>query len=259
MKNLILYVFIGFAVASCSTLDKSRMLKTPTNYKFKEFVDSVNYKKPYRIAVDDEISIQMYSNDGYNFVSIGRQGGQRSQGGGSGSNGSGQSGSFGYKVRADSTIKIPLIGKVNVVGLTLNELEEKFEKLLETHVNSPFVIARIFNRRVYLFQGGYTAGVFQLQNENTTLFEALAQSGGVYEEGNASRIKLIRGDLKNPDIYLIDLSTIDGIQAANLNLQAGDIIYIDPFINYASRISGDIGSIMGFLSSILLVYTVTQN
>jgi polysaccharide export outer membrane protein len=231
------------------------MLKTPTNYKFKEFVDSVNYKKPYKIAIDDEISIQMFSNNGYNIVSIGGRSNQGGQGG-QGSQG-GQRG--GYKVRSDSTIKVPMIGRVKVVGLTLNELEEKFEQLLEAQVNSPFVIARIFNRRVFLFQGGYNASVFQLYNENTTLFEALAQSGGVFEEGNASRIKLIRGDLKNPDIYLIDLSTIDGMQAANLNLQAGDIIYIDPFINYAARISGDIGSIMGFLSSILLVYTVTQN
>jgi len=46
------------------------MLKTPTNYKFKEFVDSVNLKSAYRIAIDDEISIQMYSNDGYNFISL---------------------------------------------------------------------------------------------------------------------------------------------------------------------------------------------
>ena len=98
----------------------------------------------------------------------------------------------------------------------------------------------------------------QLQNENTTLFEVLAQTGGIFSEGNASRIKIIRGDLKNPNIYLVDLSTIDGMKQADLNMQAGDIIYIDPFINYPARISTDIGSILGFFSSILLVYTLTQ-
>ena len=39
------------------------MLKTPVNYKFKEFIDSVDYKESYRIAIDDEILIQMFSND----------------------------------------------------------------------------------------------------------------------------------------------------------------------------------------------------
>ena len=264
MRLIILIYVVTGLLSSCSTLDKSRMLKTPTNYKFKEFIDSVNYKNPYRIAVDDRISIQMYSNDGYGFIGIGNQrggqgGGQGSQGFGQGSQGGGQgSQGFGYKVRSDSTLKIPIIGKVKVVGLTLDEIETKFEEIIENQVNSPFVIAQIFNRRIYIFQGGYSANVFQLQNENTTLFEVLAQTGGVYNEGNASRIKIIRGDLKKPDIYLIDLSTIDGMKEANLNMQAGDIIYIDPFINYGSRISQDIGSTLGFLSSLLLVYTLVQ-
>ena len=83
--------------------------------------------------------------------------------------------------------------------------------------------------------------------------------GGVSEGSNASRIKLIRGDLENPDIYMIDLSSIEGIKTANLSLKAGDIIYIDPFINYGNRITSDIGSILSLFSSILLVYSITQN
>ena len=74
MRILILLIVLISSLSSCSTLDKSRMLKTPTNYKFKEFLDSVDYKKSYTIAVDDEISIQMFSNDGYNIVNIGGNG-----------------------------------------------------------------------------------------------------------------------------------------------------------------------------------------
>ena len=250
MKNVILFILTAIVVSSCSTLDKSRMLKTPTNYKFKAFADSINYKKSYKIAVDDEVAVQMYSNDGYSIISL-------TSGGGSGG-GNGGGGGMLYKVRTDSTIKVPLIGRIKVAGLSLAEVEAKIELKLVNQFNSPFVICRISNRRVYLFQGGYNSSIVQLQNENTTLFEILAGSGGIYGEGNASRIKLIRGDLKNPDIYLVDLSTIDGMKTANLNLMAGDIIYIDPFINYAARISSDVGSIFGFLSTILLVYSVTQ-
>ena len=259
MRLFILLIAVINLLSSCSTLDKSRMLKTPTNYKFKEFVDSINYKEAYKIAIDDEISIQMFSNDGYNIVNIGGNNSNTNGGGMMNASGGGnQRNGSGYKVRSDSTIKVPVIGRIKVVGLTLNEIEEKLEFLLEKQVNSPFVITRIFNRRIYIFQGGYSASIFQLQNENTTLFEVLAQTGGVYQEGNASRIKIIRGELNNPEIYLIDLSTIDGIKDANLNMQAGDIVYIDPFINYGARISTDIGSSLGFISSLLLVYTLIQ-
>jgi polysaccharide export outer membrane protein len=229
------------------------MLKTPTNYKFKQFVDSVSLKSPYRIAVDDEVSIQMYSNDGYNFVSL-------TGGGASSSGNQGGANSINiYKVRLDSSIKVPLIGRIAVVGLTLDKLEKKIENILKSQFNSPFAIVQISNRRVYLFRGGNKAQVVLLNNENSNLFEILATAGGVSEESNASRIKLIRGDLENPEIYLIDLSSIDGIKTANLSLKAGDIIYIDPFINYGNRITGDITSILSLLSSILLVYSVTQS
>ena len=256
MKNVILFILTAIVVSSCSTLDKSRMLKTPTNYKFKAFADSINYKKPYKIAVDDEVAVQMYSNDGYSIISL--TSGAGSGAGSGGAIGGGNGGGMSYKVRTDSTIKVPLIGRIKVAGLSLDEVERKIELKLVNQFNSPFVICRISNRRVYLFQGGYNSSIVELQNENTTLFEILAGSGGIYGEGNASRIKLIRGDLKNPDIYLVDLSTINGMKTANLNLMAGDIIYIDPFINYAARISSDVGSIFGFLSTILLVYSVTQ-
>lgn len=261
MRLVILMLVVLSSLYSCSTLDKSRMLKTPANYTFKEFIDSVDYKESYKIAIDDEILIQMFSNDGYNIVNIGGNYRNSNVGGMLSDVGVGvgnQRNSVSYKVLSDSTIKVPVIGKIKVIGLTLNQIEEKLERLLESQVNSPFVIARIFNRRIYIFQGGYSANVFQLQNENTTLFEVLAQTGGVYQEGNASRIKIIRGELNNPEIYLVNLSTIDGIKDANLNMQAGDIVYIDPFINYGARISNDIGSSLGFLSSLLLVYTLIQ-
>jgi polysaccharide export outer membrane protein len=271
MKNLIYIILAVFALSSCSTLNKSRMLKTPTNYEFKQFVDSISLKSAYRIAIDDEVSILMYSNDGYNFISltgggsIGNQVGssqnsnqRANRGGNRGGNQGGASGVF-FKVRLDSTIKVPLIGRIPVVGLTLDELENKIEQLLTTQFNSPFAIVTISNRRVYLFQGGNTARIIYLENENSNLFEILANVGGVSEASNASRIKLIRGNLDNPEIYLIDLSTIKGIKTANLNLKAGDIIYIDPFINYGNRITNDIGSILSLFSSILLVYSITQN
>ena len=63
-------------------------------------------------------------------------------------------------------------------------------------------------------------------NDNTTLFEALAQAGGL-NGGKAYKIKIIRGDLRNPQIFLVDLSTIKGVVKSDFVLQANDIIYIE--------------------------------
>ena len=105
--------------------------------------------------VSDE-TIQMFSNDGYNLVNIGGFGQNNVQrsimNGTSNQQNSNQRNSLGYKVRSDSTIKVPVIGRIKVVGLTLTRLERKIEELLKSEVHSPFVIARIYNRRIYIFQ-----------------------------------------------------------------------------------------------------------
>lgn len=246
------FLFIALAgfLSSCSTLSitKGRILKTPMDFKYSDF-DSAALISEYQIDVDDEIDLQMFANEGYNIVSL------------SGGNGLANvqfQGGRKFKVRGDSTIRVPIIGKVKVVGLTLEGLEQKFEKLLSKQFQSPFVIAGIGNRRVYLFSGLSSARVHQLQNQNTTLFEVLANSGGIPPNSNASKIKIIRGDLKDPDIYRVDLSTVEGMKEANLTLLAGDIIYIEPFINYGTVFTNDVSNLLSVLTTSLLVYTLFQ-
>jgi polysaccharide export outer membrane protein len=54
-------------------------------------------------------------------------------------------------------------------------------------------------------------------------------AGGVYRYGGkTSNIRIIRGDLKNPQIEQIDLSTIAGMRRANLQMEPNDIVYIEP-------------------------------
>lgn len=232
------------------------MLKTPINYEFDEVKDSLKNQE-YKIAVDDEIEIQMFSNNGYSFIALSQGGLQNGQGRMMGNMNQNQNQNQ-FKVRIDSTIKVPVIGSIKVVGLNLFELEEKIESLLEDQFQNPFVIAKINNRRVFVFRGGNSASVFQLQNQNTTLFEVLAFTGGVPQDGNASRIKVIRGEGENQEIFMIDVSRIDGIKDAKMQMQAGDIIYIDPFLNYANFIVQDISAVLSLVSSVLLVYTLVS-
>jgi polysaccharide export outer membrane protein len=256
MKRMLMILgvlVIAVSFTSCSTLSvtKGRMLKTPIDFKYDKF-DTTMLVQQYRVVVDDEIQLNMYANDGYNFMSLsGGSGGAASV-----SSGGQNAQVTGFKVRSDSTIKVPIIGKVNVVGMTLEEIETHFEKILESQFQSPFVVAKIENRRIFVFSGISTASVFMLHNQNTTLFEVLANVGGIPGGGNASQIKLIRGDLDAPKIYKIDISTIEGMRDAELTMQAGDILHIEPFINYATIITSDVLSALSILSTSLLVYSL---
>ena len=249
-KQIFSIIAIILTLGSCTTLNRSRMLKTPMDYEFAEFPDSSIYEA-YKISPDDIIRLRIYSNDGFKPLSIGGIGESQNQS---------QNNLFNsYRVQHDGTVKIPVLGDFKISGYSIQEAEELIEKMLEKFYNNPFVILEVTNKRVYLFQGGNQASVVNLNNDNTTLFEVLAQAGGISSNSNAKKIKIIRGDLRNPTIYIIDLSTVESLEHTNLIMQADDIIYIDPVINIANSITTDIGSLLGLVSSILLIVNLTSN
>jgi len=112
---------------------------------------------------------------------------------------------------------------------------------------------------VIIFPGSGGAGIsLTLVNDNTSLLEALALAGGIQQTGKAFRIKLIRGGLTNPQIYLVDLSTIDAMKSGDIVLQANDIIYVEPVRNTSQGVLAQISPIVGIITALLLVYQISK-
>ena len=153
-------------------------------------------------------------------------------------------------------MKLPIIGRVSLKGMTVREAELFLEEKYSGFYIKPFLLLNVSNRRVIVFPGAPgDAKVVPLLNDNTTLIEALALAGGISQNGKAKKIKLIRGNLSNPEIYLIDLSTIEGMKQANLVLQANDIIYIEPRLNIAKGVISEITPILSIITTALVLFT----
>ncbi len=245
--RLILFGILVFGVSSCNILNPSRMLRTPKDFKFDTFADSLQTYE-YRIAPNDELSFKIFTHNGEKMVEL------MSTSGGMGQQ-AGQSPGLEYLVEHDGMVKLPIIQRVKVSGLTIREAESFLEGQYSSYLNKPFVQLKVTNNRVIVFPGGDggSAKVVSLKNTNTTLFEALAMSGGIVD-GKAYNIKLIRGDLKNPKVYKIDLSTIDGVKQANLLLQANDIIYVEPRARITQRLLAEITPYISLITAGLVVY-----
>ena len=95
-----------------------------------------------------------------------------------------------------------------------------------------------------------------MKNDNYTLIEALADAGGVSEFGKSYKIKLLRGELTNPEIYVFNIRSVNDMKNANFILQANDIIYVEARPRYASRVVSEISPYLSLMSSILLVYAL---
>jgi polysaccharide export outer membrane protein len=123
-------------------------------------------------------------------------------------------------------VELPVLGYIKVAGYKEAELKVLLEKEFSKLFNDPFAVINIENRRAFVFKGS-SAQIVNLNKYPTSLIEVLAITGGIPDEVKAFNIKVIRGNLKNPEVLQVDLSTLKGMTNAELTIQANDIIYLE--------------------------------
>ena len=149
-----------------------------------------------------------------------------------------------YLVRLDGSVLLPMVGDVKVVDLTLHEANLKLKKHYDEYFIDPYVITTYTNKRVVVM-GAPGGQLLPLTNNNITVAEVIAMSGGMQENGNATSIKLIRGD----EIFLIDFSTVEGYRASNQIVQPGDIVYIEPIKRFFAGNAVEISVMLSLITT----------
>lgn len=209
----------------------------------------------YCIQVEDFLEIEVYTNNGELIIDPNMElrkdlGGQQSQGR--------KAISPSYLVQSDGTIKLPMVGIVQVEGFTLLEVDSILENNYNNYYESVFVITKVQNRRVTVL-GPLGGKVVPLPNENMNLIEVLALYGGIDNNSKAHNIRLIRGELDNPSVQIVNLTTIEGMKKASLQVKTNDIIYIEPVRKVVSETVKDVTPIVSmFTSLVTLIIVITR-
>ncbi|WP_169788180.1 polysaccharide biosynthesis/export family protein [Rufibacter tibetensis] len=216
----------------------------------------------YRIQPNDVLSIRIYTNKGEILIDPNNFLRQELQGGGRNNAGvqqMGQQQSPEYTVLPNGEIKVPMIGFVQVRGLTVSQADSLFQSQFETYYRDTFVYSEVISRRVVVL--GATGGsVVPLERENINVVEVLALAGGMPENGKAQNIRLIRDiATEKPIVHVIDLSTIAGLQKASLRVQPNDVIYVEPVKRVFNESLRDVLTVIGALSNVLTSYIVIRN
>lgn len=252
----------------------------------------------YRIQPNDFLDVRVYTNNGERIIDpngvlgsqLGSSSGQvpslspRTSGSGSAgastitrtpiaSRGTGNTTGLELLVQANGMVAMPVLGQVRLSGLSLHQADSTLQVLYGTYYVAPYVQTRVTNNRVIIL-GAPGGTVVPLANDNMNLLEVLALAGGVdggsgggggasgiYRYGGkASNIRIIRGDLKNPQIEQIDLTTIAGMRRANLQMEPNDIVYIEPvrrrFLDGLSDAGPVFSASATLLSAISIVFTI---
>ena len=246
-------LLMGVVFLAGCTINRDIMFKTGVDYDFMDLEDIAS--PGYRIAPNDLLTFQLYSNNGQRLLAI--TAGSTDSKGGNNMQQMQQNNQLTYLVRPDGILELPEIGAVRLEGLTLDEAESLLEEAYSSYYNFPYAVLRVTNNRVLLFPGDSgKAQVITLANMNTTLLEVLALAGGIGSRGNASKVKLIRKTDTGNDVYLMDLSTIDGLESARLVVQANDIVYVEPLPQLVREATESLSPIATLISTLTLLYAL---
>ena len=139
------------------------------------------------------------------------------------------------RVEATGYIFLPLIGKVEVAGLSLFEVQKKIEGLYEedflvdAHINI-FVLQRKENTIRIFGQVGRQGDVLIKMDRPLTILDAIANVGGGTRLADLTKVKLVRsnpGKRKNPEIINVEkLMESESKSKNNYILEPGDTITV---------------------------------
>lgn len=148
-----------------------------------------------------------------------------------------------YLVENDGTINFPILGKLNVMGLTKSQLEDKIAGMIfPEHLNKkPIVVVSMANYKVAVLGEVASPGVYTVQNGKINILEALAMAKDMTIYGRRDSVKVIREDVTGrKTVAVLCLNDANIINSPYYQLQQNDVVYVVP--NKAKAKNSGIGS-----------------
>ena len=116
---------------------------------------------------------------------------------------------YGYLVKSDGMVSLPMIGSVNVEGFTIAEVENVISQIASTYFKNPVVKVNILNFKVSILGEVNTPGEYNLIRSNQGILHLIAKSNDLTEFANRKRVKVIRKNgVESTRVIYLDLTMV---------------------------------------------------
>ena len=155
-----------------------------------------------------------------------------------------------YLVNNKGEIDFPVIGRLEVGGLTKNEAEDLIRERLKPYLKeSPIVTVRMANYKISVLGEVARPGSFTIGNEKVNVLEALAMAGDMTVYGVRSEVAVTREVDGVRTIEYLDLTSTDIFNSPAFYLQQNDVVYVKP--NKYKAQTGEISQNRNFYLSLV--------
>jgi polysaccharide export outer membrane protein len=236
MKRLLLLLFGLLFFAACVPTKKLTYLKE--NEALAQ--DSANIYKldrssSYQLQTNDIITVNVRSFD-QETSALFNIGGNMNGGGAAGGGQGGMNGGDmlfylqGYPVDQSGFIEMPILGPVQVIGKTIEEVQTIVEQKLNSYFveDAVFVTVRLAGIRFTIVGEVNAPGRNVIFANQVSIFEALAQSGGISLVGDRTNVMILRQTPAGMETHYVDLTQADVLTNPLYFIQPNDLINVQP-------------------------------
>lgn len=261
MKKLIFAIGLIFVLFASSCITNKDVVYLQDKGTVIDSLAVNAFAQPYRVQINDILSITVKALDP-ELTSIFNPVGEGD------SRGNSQSLYFtGFTVDDHGNIKFPILGDINVLGFTIEEIEEKVKsELLKQYFKETaelFVTVKLAGFRFTVLgevSGGGTKTLFQ---DRVNIIEALANSGDIKPTGDRTDVMIIRQYPQGQKIHHIDLTDIAALKSPYYYIQPNDMIMVKPLkrksLGAGSTATETLRTVASIFSILVSTYFLARN
>ncbi len=169
----------------------------------------------------------------------------------------------GYSIDKNGYIHLPVIGDVNIAGLTVYEATSNIQKIASQYIKDARIELKLVSFKITMLGEIGHPGQVTIYNDRANILEAIALGGDVSYYGNRKNILVVRSAEGGMRTFRIDLTNRELLGSKKFYVQPNDVIYVEPLKFTAFRIRlTDYTTLLTLFTTVittyLLLYQITR-
>ncbi len=161
----------------------------------------------------------------------------------------------GYSIDPEGNVTVPLLGDVQVSGMTIYEVRDLFQEKVDSLFRHAYVEVRLMSFKFTVIGEVRAPGTFVNYNDQLTVLEAIGRAGGIAETGTKEKILVVRPTGDQTVTYHIDLQDKSLLSSPAYFLTPNDVVIVQP--NPKKTFSVNLPTISFIISTVTGVITTT--
>jgi polysaccharide export outer membrane protein len=137
-------------------------------------------------------------------------------------------GAPGYRVDEKGNIEVPLVGLIQVAGLSTSQARDLIREKLNTYLKEPTVNVRFLNFKISVMGEVNRPAVYLIANERISVPEAITLAGDLSIYGKRTNVTVIREVNGLKTFGYIDMTSRNAFSSPYYYLHSNDILYVEP-------------------------------